>query len=210
MSPVAWALALLLPLAAPPKLLVNAQLQTASAAGGLEQVFRPLIAAQTQPGWIGYTVPLVRGYNIGCEYVSPEGRAAPGVIHLEPPDHAVILFRAEAGAVTRIRALSPDCEIDAGGAPVHWLEDVRPAESTALLETFGMAASGTPSKNRREPLRQDAIHAISVTDDPTGIDFLIATARKDPNQDIRRTCVTALARSKDPRAFAFLEDLLKH
>lgn len=210
MSPVVWALALVLPLAAPPKLLINAQLQTTSAAGGLERVFRPLVTAQTQPGWIGYTVPLVRGYNLGCEYVSPEGRTAPGVIHLEPPDHAVILFRAEAGGVTRIRALSPDCEIDAGGAPVHWLDDVRPAESTALLETFAMEASGASSKNRREPLRQDAVHAISVTDDPAGIEFLIATARKDPNQNVRRACVTALARSKDPRAFAFLADLLKH
>ena len=210
MIPVVWALTLVLPLAAPPKLLVNAQLETGSAAGGLDRVFRPLVAAQTQPGWIGYTVPLVRGYNLGCEYVSPEGRTAPGVIHLEPPDHAVILFRAEAGAVTRIRALSPDCEIDAGGAPVHWLEDVRPTDSTALLETFAMAVSGAQPKNRREPLRQDAVHAISVTDDPAGIEFLIATARKDQDQNIRRACVTALARSKDPRAFAFLEDLLKH
>jgi hypothetical protein len=45
----------------------------------------------------------------------------------------VILFRAEGGAVTRIRVLSPDCEIDAAGAPVHWVEDERPAESTALV-----------------------------------------------------------------------------
>ncbi|HLK48575.1 MAG TPA: HEAT repeat domain-containing protein [Bryobacteraceae bacterium] len=205
-----WAVALALPLAAPPKLLVNAQLQTASASGGLERAFQPLVAAQVQPGWIGYTVPLVRGYNLGCEYVSPGGRTAPGVVHLEPPDHAVILFRVEAGAVTRIRVLSPDCEIDAGGAPVHWLEDVRPADSTALLENFADMASSTQMKDRREPLRENAIYAISVTADPAGVEFLIATARKDQNQNIRRACISALARSKDPRAVTFLEDLLKH
>ncbi len=208
MNPAVWALAAALPLAAPPKLLVNAQVDTVSAAGGLDRAFRQLVSAQTQPGWIGYTVPLVRGFNLGCDYVSPGGRTAPGVIHLEPPDHAVILFRAEGGAVTRIRALSPDCEIDGGGAPVHWLEEVRPAESTALLQTFAGASAGTALKLRREPLRQNAIYAISVTEDPGAVDYLIATARKDQDANVRRECVAALARSKDPRAVAFLEEVL--
>ena len=42
-----------LPLAAQPKLLVNAQVDTRSAAAGLEQTFRPLVTAQPQPAWIG-------------------------------------------------------------------------------------------------------------------------------------------------------------
>ncbi len=204
MSAAVWALAAVLPLAAPPKLLVNAQLETVSAAGGLERIFRPLLA---QPGWIGYSVPLVRGFNLGCDYVSPGGRTAPGVIHLEPPDRAVILFRAEGGAVTRIRVLSPDCEIDAGGAAMHWLDDVRPADSTTLLETF---AAGDAAKGRRQPLRQSAIYAISATEDPAAIDFLIGLARKDPDASVRRESVSALARSKDPRAVNFLADVLQH
>ena len=211
MNPAVWLVAAALPLAAPPKLLMNAQLETLSAAGGLERAFRPLVSAQPQPAWIGYSVPLVRGYNLGCEYVSPGGGTAPGVIHLEPPDHAVILFRAEAGAITRIRVVSPDCEIDAGGVPVRWLEDVRPAESTALLQTFAAApASASSMKGRRDPLRRSAVYAISVSDDPAAVDFLIATARKDQDRSIRQECVQALARSKDPRAVAFIEDVLKH
>lgn len=206
MSAVVWALAAVLPLAAPPKLLVNAQLDTVSASGGLERLFRPLL---TQPGWIGYTVPLVRGFNLGCDYVSPGGFTAPGVIHLEPPDRAVILFRAEAGAVTRIRVLSPDCEIDAGGSAVHWLDDVRAAESTMLLETFVSAAAGN-AKARRDQVRRGAIYAISVTEDPAATDFLIGLARKDPDAGVRRESVSALARSKDPRAAAFLEEVLRH
>ena len=206
MSAAVWALAAVLPLAAPPKLLVNAQLDTVSAAGGLERAFRPLLA---QPGWIGYIVPLVRGLNLGCDYVSPGGRTAPGVIHLEPPDHAVILFRAEAGAVTRIRVLSPDCEVDAGGSAVHWLDDVRPSESTMLLETFANAPAGA-LKNQRDPVRHGAIYAVSVTEDPAATDFLISLARKDPDASVRRESVSALARSKDPRAVAFLEEVLRH
>ena len=212
MSPAFWAIMAALPLAAPPKLLVNAQLDTLSAAGGLERAFRPLVSAQAQAGWIGYAVPLVRGFNPGCEYVSPGGRTAPGVIHLEPPDHAVILFRAETGMVTRIRVVSPDCEIDAEGAPVHWLDDVKPSESTALLQTFAAApgASASSEKARRQPIRQNAVYAISATEDPAAIDFLIALARKDPDTNVRRECVSALARSKDPRAAAFLEEVLRH
>ena len=209
MNAALWAIAAALPLAAPPKLLVNAQVETASASGGLERVFRPLVTAQMQPGWIGYTVPLVRGVNPGCEYVSPGGWTAPGVIHLEPPDHAVILFRAEAGAVTRIRVLSPDCGIDAGGAPVHWLEDVRPAESTALLQTFVTKGSGGTLKDRREPLRENAAYGLAMSQEPGALDLVINLARKDENRRIRQLCISVLARSTDPRAAAFFTDVLK-
>ena len=204
MNAAVWALAAALPLAAPPKLLINAQLETVSAADGLERVFRPLVTAQAQPGWIGYAVPLTRGSNLGCDYVSSGGWTAPGVIHLEPPDHAVILFRAEAGAVTRMRVLSPDCEIDAGGVPVHWIEDVRPADSTALLQTFV-----TAPKPLQESLRERTVYALSVSPDPGALDIVINLARKDESRRIRQLCVSALVRSKDPRAAAFLDEVFK-
>jgi len=196
-----WALLAALPLAAPPKLLINAQLETISAVGGLDRAFQALVKAQKQPGWIGYSVPLARGSNLGCEYVSPGGWTAPGVIHLEPPDHAVILFRAEGSAVTRIRVLSPDCEIDAGGTAVHWIEPVRPADSTALLKTF---ATG-----KADRLRESAVYALSISDDPGALDLVIDLARKDQDRRIRQMCVSALARSKDPRAAAFFTEVLK-
>lgn len=195
-------MALALPLAAPPKLLTNAKPDTTSAAAGLGRVFQALLGAQPQPAWIGYAVPLARGYNLGCEYVSPGGWTAPGVVHLEPPDHAVILFRTESGAVTRIRVLSPDCEIDAGGVPVHWLEEVPPNESSMLLQTF--AAPKNP-----ERLRENAIQALSTSTESSAADFLIGLARKDDNPRVRRLCVSALARSVDPRAIAFFNDVLK-
>ncbi len=210
MNPAAWILAAVLPLAAPPKLLVNAQLNTLSAAGGLERAFRPLVTAQPQPAWIGYSVPLARGLNLGCEYVSPGGWTAPGVIHLEPPDRAIVLFHVEGGAVTRIRTLSPDCQIDAGGVPVHWLEDVQPAESTALLSTYATAPPAAGHlKEASERLRQDAVYALAANDEPGALDLLIRLARKDESQRIRRVCVSALARSKDPRATAFFNEVLK-
>src|SRR5205823_1878391 len=49
-------LAAALPMAAQPKLLVNAQLETRSAAAGLESQFKALLSAQPQPAWIAYSV----------------------------------------------------------------------------------------------------------------------------------------------------------
>ena len=154
-----WLMAAALPLAAQPKLLINAQVQTHSAAAGLESQFKALLAAQPPPAWIGYSVPSVRTYNLGCDYVR-DGFTQPGVVHLEPPDHAVILFRVEANTLNRIRTLSPDCEIDAGGVPVHWLTDVQPAQSVALLVSL------MPERDRvgDSPVNAIAQHADPAAD----------------------------------------------
>lgn len=150
-----YLIAAVVPLAAQPKLLVNAQTDTKSAAAGLEQTLRPLITAQPQPAWIGYSVPSVRA-GLGCDYVR-DGWNQAGVIHLEPPDHAVILFRVEGGEVQRIRTLSPDCQIDAGNLPVHWLNDVKPAESVALLVAMA---------EKRDRYSDGAMTAIANHSDP--------------------------------------------
>ena len=155
MNRALWVLAAALPLMAQPKLLVNAKIDTKSAAAGLEQTLRPLVTAQPQPAWIGYTVPSVRT-GLDCDYVR-NGWNQPGVIHLEPPDHAVILFRVDGNEIHRIRTLSPDCEIDAGNLPVHWLNDVKPAESVAMLTA--MAAL-------RERYSDSAMTAIAIHSDP--------------------------------------------
>ena len=155
-----WLAAAALPLAAQPKLLVNAKVETRSAAAGLEREFKAALASQPQPAWIAYSVPVLAGRSLGCEVVSPGGWSAPGVVHLEPPDRMVVLFRVEANAVERVRTLSPDCEIDAGGLPVHWLADVRPAESVALL------AAMAPQRERGGESLVSALglHADSAAD----------------------------------------------
>jgi hypothetical protein len=221
MTRAAWFLATALPLVAQPKLLINAQVDTRPASAGLEREFRGLLSAQPQPAWIGYTVPAVRTYNLGCEYVSPGGRTVPGVVHLEPPDHAVILFRVESGAVNRMRALSPDCEIDAGGVPVHWLADVRPAESVALLATLDfnerlmaiamhadasadtvlerLAATGQPDSVRRR-----VTYWIGATRGRRGVEFLRNLLATDPSQQVRERAVEGLAASREPEALDLL------
>ena len=83
-----WVFLAVLPLAAQPKLLVNAQTDTRSAAAGLEREVKTLQSAQPQPAWIGYSVPSVRSFNMGCDYVRDGGNIN-GVVHLEPPNSVI-------------------------------------------------------------------------------------------------------------------------
>lgn len=226
MTRALWLLAAALPLAAQPKLLINAQVDTRSAASGLEREFRGLLAAQPQPAWIGYTVPAVRSYNLGCQYVSPGGHTVPGVVHLEPPDHAVILFRLESGAVERLLALSPDCEIDAGGVPVHWLNDVKPAESVALLASLDFhekimaiamhadpsadtALERTAAAEQPDDARWRATYWIGAARGRRGVEFLKKLLASDPSQKVRARAVEGLAASRDPEALELLINIAK-
>jgi hypothetical protein len=192
-----WVMAAVLPLGAQPKLLVNAKFDTRSVAAGLEQTLRPLVTAQPQPAWIAYSVPSTR-VNLGCDYVR-DGWSQPGVIHLEPPDHAVILFRVDGGAVERIRTLSPDCEIDAGGLPVHWLSDVKPAESVALLDTF---ATG------RERFMDGAMSAIAAHADGAADAALVRYLAPSQPESVRLRVVSWLGNMRGRRGFELLKNLI--
>ncbi len=212
-------------LGAQPKLLVNAKLDSRPASAGLEQTFRPLVTGQPQPAWIAYSVPSIRTF-MGCDYVR-DGWSQPGVVHLEPPDHAVILFRVDGGKVERIRSLSPDCEIDAGDLPVHWLTEVKPAESVALLNGFAA---------QRERYMDSAMNAIAMHSDPAadaalqrflapdqpesirlrvvgwfgpsrgrhGYDVLKGLIANDPNERVRERAISTLGNSKEPEAVELL------
>jgi len=214
-----------LPLVAQPKLLINAKTDTRPASAGLEQTFRPLVAAQPQPAWIGWSVPATR-VNRGCDYVR-DGLEQRGVIHLETPETSVILIRVEAGAVDKIRSLSPDCEIDAGDLPLHWLTDVKPAESVALLDTYA---------SQRERYMDGALSAIAAHSDAAadaallrylapsqpetlrlrvvswfgpargrrGLEVLKNLIANDPSERIRERAISTLGSSQEPEALDLL------
>jgi len=226
MKPALLLLAAALPLLAQPKLLVNAKVDTESAAAGLEREFKALLAAQPQPAWIGYDVPSVRGSNLSCEYVR-DGYSTAGVVHLEPPDHAVILFRVEGNAVGKLRSLSPDCEIDAGGLPVHWLTGVQPAQSIALLATFvpqreldsngAVAAIAVTADaaadpvldrfvaaNQPEWLRRRAATLIGSLRGRHGVEVLKNVIASDTSEAVKQSAIAGLGSSKEPEALNLL------
>ena len=251
-------LAAALPAAAQPRKLVNAQVDTRSAASGLESVFRPLVTAQPQPAWIAYTVPAARGRQFGCDSYWRDGEftVAGGTVHLEPPSEALVLFRVDANQVGKIRTLAPDCDIDAGGVPVHWLTDVRPSDSVALLVSFvtgrersAMSAIGLhadPSAeaaiekfvapDQPESIRQRAVfwlrsfdalkrimaadpsdrvrdralQTLSMRKEPEAIDLVIATARNDRSPRVRGQALFALARQAGMQAVGPIQQAIEN
>lgn len=207
--------------AAQPKLLINAQVDTRAAVTGLENEFQSLLAVEPQPAWIGYAVPSVRSYNLGCDYVSPGGRTAPGVVHLEPPDQAVILFRIVGSAVDRLRVLSPDCEIDASGVPVHWLTGIRPPESVALLSSIDRnqavmaiamhadrAADTALEKfiasTEPEAVRRRAAFWIGASRGRHGLDIILQLLTADPSPAVRERAILGVSQSNAPEAVDLL------
>lgn len=227
MKTAAVLLATALGLAAQPKLLVNAQTDTRSAASGLDATVRGLLTTQPQPAWIGYSVPAVRTYGLGCDYVR-DGANTAGVVHLEPPDHMVVLIRVEANAVNRLRALSPDCEIDAGGVPVHWLNDVQPAQSIALLASlagtnrtaiYAIAMHADPAADQAlehflapdqpESLRVRAVQYFGSARGRHGFDVVKRVMASDPDMRVRERAVSALAESREPEAVDLLVSIAK-
>jgi hypothetical protein len=224
----------------------NAQVQQRSAATGLEREFRAIVAAQSAPAWIGYAVPLVPGQHrysccttsdACCGACGLEARSGayfqndePKGVKLEGAKFSVVLFRVEQKTVGKIRSFTEDCNLDAGGLPFLWLNDVRPAESVALLTTFAAAADDGVKETRRlsdaavsaiamhadaaadaaverfaaaaQPtrLREQAIFWLGAARGRRGYEIVRRIAREDPDERIRDKAVFALSVSKEPGA----------
>jgi hypothetical protein len=225
MKTVLLLLAAALPATSQPRKLVNAQVDTRSASAGLESVFHQLLTAQPQPAWIAYTVPAARGRQFGCDSYWRDGEftVAGGTVHLEPPSEALVLYRVDANQVGKIRTLAPDCDIDAGGVPVHWLTNVRPAESVALLATFvtgpdrgvdsamnaigrhGDAAADLAlerfmAPGQPEEVRRKAVYWLGATRSRRGFETLKKVLETDPSDRVRDRALQALSMSGESEA----------
>ncbi len=234
MKLAAVAFAAALALQAQPKKLVNAQIETRPATGGLDSVVQSLAAAQPQPSWIGWTAPAGRGRNFGCDnyWRDHEIAVSGGVVHLEPPAEVLVLMRVSGGEIGQIRTLAPDCDMDAGGVPFRWLTGVRPDDSVAFLARIArdrtrhsdsavhaiglhagpaadaalesFLASGEP-----EPLRLRAIQWIGSTRGSRGLAVAQKVLASDPSARVRRAAVSALRQVPDGQGIPVLIQLAK-
>lgn len=209
---------------------VNAKVQTGSAAAGLEAAVQSLISSQNGPLWIGYAVPIVKGEHQMCcwsdggmcstrlEPLQQETNVSMNrPIRLEGPSELSVLLRVEGRTVGKVRVFTPDCPLDAGGLPFHWLQDVRPAESVRYLMTLAktnepavtaIALHAEPSadgaleslaaKDQPESLRKKAIFWLGNSRGPSGFKVLDRIVRDDPSDKIREQAVFALSQSKEP------------
>jgi hypothetical protein len=171
----------------------NGRVTAQPAGASLDATFKRLVAAQTEPAWIGYAVPAVtraegRGCCSGDTWISDgivftNGRLATcgleststrrgsdqptqlqNPVRLEGPDSVIVLYRVEEKAVQRIRIITPDCELDAGGRTIQWLDGVSGSDSVRLLTTFVSKADVKSDRMTDTALSAIAMHRDDAAD----------------------------------------------
>jgi hypothetical protein len=127
----------------------------------------------------------------------------PGVVRLEGPESMVVLVRVAARAIDRVRVFSEDCQLDAGGRPVRWLENVRPGDSVALLESLAAGSAG-----RRDRILDGAVSAIALHRDPEADAALERLVAPTQPEHVRAKVPFWLGNTRSARGLAVLKRLL--
>lgn len=130
--------------------------------------------------------------------------AGDGVVRLEEAADVVVLFRVADRRVERIRTFSPDCQLDAGGRTVHWLEGVAPAESVRLLAA--LVDAETEHKGR---VSSAAMAALSAHAEPSAAAAVERLARSHPVARIRGDALFWLAQLAGRRAVGTISDAIE-
>jgi HEAT repeat protein len=149
---------------------------------------------------------------------------ASGAVQLEGSDRIIVLFRVVERKVERIRVVSGDCALDAGGRPVRWLENVRPGDSVALLESLAVDVDGgkrvgdgaimaialhgdtsadsaldrLSASGQPESVRKKVTFWLGNARGRRGFDALRKIMRDDPSIEVRKTAVFGLSQSRVP------------
>jgi HEAT repeat protein len=148
-------------------------------------------------------------------------------VRLEGPDSVVVLYRVEEKAVQRIRIFSPDCELDAGGLTIQWLEGVSGPDSVKLLSTFVSKADVKSDRltdaamsaiaMHRDEAADAALERLGSKDNPEfvrkkvtfwmgnargtrGFEAVKRIARDDPSEEVRKSAMFGLSQSSDAQS----------
>ena len=123
-------------------------------------------------------------------------------VKLEGSDRVRVLLRAEGGRVGTVRAFSEDCPLDAGGLPLVWIEDVRPADSVALLVTLvGQPSDGATSGKR---LDDGALAAIASHADPSADAALERFVAPEQPLELRKQAAFWMGQARGARGYEVL------
>jgi hypothetical protein len=170
------ALLLAATLAAGQSHITNGQIDTRPAAQTVE---REIAAATSRGGarWVGYRIKVAAGRrSMDCLERSH--------IALEGATEVSILARFEGTALTRLRTATPDCEIDAGGLPVTWLENVKADDSAVWLASV-INGANADARDRFNGVTKPALTALGMHEGAAASRSLIAIARTHPATNVR-------------------------
>src|ERR1041384_1243947 len=151
--------------------ITNGQLDTHAATQPLE---REIAAATSRGGarWVGYRIKVAAGRkSMDCFDRTH--------IALEGATEISVLARFEGTAIARLRTATPECEIDAGGLPVLWLENVKADDSAAWLASV-VNATNSDVRERFNRVTKPALAALGMTEGQAASRALVGIARNHP------------------------------
>jgi HEAT repeat protein len=138
------------------------------------------------------------------------GSAKSGPVMLEGAANILVMLRVESRRITRVRAFSEDCELDAGGLPVHWLEGVRAADSVAFLRSLvKITTEERPEKTEEGRISRGALTATAFHADPSAEQALEQFAAGQNPLWLRRQAAFWLGSARGQEGFAVLRRLVQ-
>jgi hypothetical protein len=208
----------------------NAKVESHAFSGSLAAQFAQFGAGAF---WAGYSEAAIPGQqgNACCSDDGCRGYANGTPVRLEGQTALVILVRMEAGRVGKLRVVSPDCKLDGGGLPFHWVNGV-PADASvnwlksqaagdhmneavfAIAMHNGAAADqvlgqlSAPGEN--EKIREKTAFWSGTLRGAKGIELLKRMLVNDPADQVREQVVFALSRSTDPAGIKALIDAARN
>lgn len=204
----------------------NARVETRALAGPLAAEIQRWAASAAQPQWLGYSVPAVtRDRNVCCGNYGDSGsdcgmcrlegddrgvnfKSGSGSVKLEGSRELIVLLRAEAKRVVKIRVTSEECSLDGGGLQFMWLTGVKPAESVDLLANYvrGAESGGIDSKN----VGHGALAAIALHADAASDRALESFVRPDQREELRKQAAFWLGEARGKSGFSALQKMAKN
>jgi HEAT repeat protein len=106
----------------------------------------------------------------------------------------------------RLQTVTPDCEVDAGGLPVVWLEGVTSAQSAAWLTTQIRSAD---TSGQREPrVVRSALAALIWHPGNEPLDTIVAAARDDRRPFVRSQALFWLSQRAGQQAVGAIRNAI--
>jgi hypothetical protein len=191
----------------------NGRLVQQAIASNLAAAVRAIAANQSEPVWIGYAAPARPGEHEMCcadngswgacglepgnHAVMDRTGSGGGTAHLEGDATVMVLLRVADKTVQKIRTFSSDCQLDAGGRTIYWLDSANGGDSIAFLSSF---LSDANAGQRTDRLGSAALAAIAMHGDPSAVPALIKFARQDPSTKVRGDALFWLAQRAGDKA----------
>lgn len=209
---------------------VNAKVVARAPQPDVARAIAAITKAQVEAAWIAYAVPALNNDSLGrndgwserCrleqQRIDPAtNTAVQGPVRLEPSPTVLVLVRVQTGEMQRVRSLSGDCQIDAGGLQFFWLGEVAGPQSVDFLKTFVNDIEGRDkseaalsaialhrdtaaataildlAKNGSPRVRQRALLWIARRAESQAAGIITQAIDNDPDVEVKRQAVSALA-----------------